>query len=131
MDDGGYMFMVSEKVLFSSGSEMVNKAGRNALLQQVVADIKLKPHGRIWVRGHTDSVPVAKASTLKKFPHGNIQLSTARALEVASILTGAGGIPKQDVVVAGFGPHEPLVANDTPEHRKLNRRVEIYVAPVN
>ena len=128
--DASYVFMVSEKVLFSSGSDEVNSEGRRALLEQVVADIKTSAHGRIWVRGHTDSVPVVKASTLKKFPHGNLQLSVARAIEVASILTGAGGIAQKDVVVAGFGPHEPLTTNDTAENRRLNRRVEIYVTPM-
>ena len=37
-----------------------------------------------------------------------------------------------EVVVAGFGPYEPLTTNDTAENRRMNRRVEIFVSdPVN
>jgi chemotaxis protein MotB len=129
LDDGAYVYMVSEAVLFSSGSAEVNQDGRQALLEQVATDIRSATHGRIWVRGHTDSVPVARPATLKKFPHGNLQLSVARAIEVAAILTGPGGVSKDQVVVAGFGPTEPLTSNGTAEDRKMNRRVEIYVSP--
>jgi len=129
LDDGAYVYMVPDAVLFASGSDQVGDDGRRQLINTVAADIKRGGHGRIWVRGHTDSVPVAKPATMKKFPHGNLQLSTARAIEVAAILTGAGGVPQNEVVVAGFGPYEPLAANDTAEHRALNRRVEIFVSP--
>lgn len=129
LDDGAYVYMVPDAVLFASGSSTVGDQGRRELINTVAADIRRGGHGRIWVRGHTDSVPVAKASTLKKFPHGNLQLSTARAIEVAAILTGAGGVAKEQVVVAGFGPYDPLAANDTVENRALNRRVEIFVSP--
>jgi chemotaxis protein MotB len=80
------------------------------------------------VRGHTDSDPVVRPATLQKFPHGNLQLSAARAVEVASVLTASGGVPKDMVAVAGFGPYEPLVTNDSADNKRLNRRVEIFVA---
>ena len=126
---GAYVYMVPDAVLFASGSAQVGADGRKALINTVAADINHGGHGRIWVRGHTDSVPVAKPATLKKYPHGNLQLSVARAIEVAAILTDAGKVSKDDVVVAGFGPSEPLVANDSPDNRRLNRRVEIFVSP--
>jgi chemotaxis protein MotB len=128
---GAYVYMVPDAVLFSSGSADVGDDGRNQLIEVVAADINRGGHGRIWVRGHTDSVPVAKPETIKRYPHGNLQLSVARAIEVAAILTGPGRIPRDQVVVAGFGPSEPLVANDTAEHRRLNRRVEIFVSAPN
>ena len=126
---GAYVYMVPDAVLFASGSAQVGAEGRKALINTVAADINRGGHGRIWVRGHTDSVPVAKPATLKMYPHGNLQLSVARAIEVAAILTDAGKVSRDDVVVAGFGPSEPLVANDSPENRRLNRRVEIFVSP--
>ncbi len=128
---GAYVYMVPDAVLFASGSAEVGAEGRRQLINLVAADIKSAAHGRIWVRGHTDSVPVARPETLKRYPHGNLQLSVARAIEVAAILTGSGGVPREDVVVAGFGPYEPLTTNDTPENRRLNRRVEIFVSPAN
>ncbi|MCB9915730.1 MAG: OmpA family protein [Planctomycetes bacterium] len=128
LSDGSYVYMVPDAVLFDSGSAEINADGRKALVDQVAQDIQSAAHGRIWIRGHTDSTRVAKATTLQKFPHGNIQLSAARAIEVWSVLTGA-GVPESDVVVAGFGPYAPLVPNDSAENRALNRRVEILVAP--
>lgn len=129
LGDGAYVYMVPDAVLFDSGSAAVGTEGRGQLINTVAKEIKRGGHGRIWVRGHTDSVPVVKETTLKKYPHGNLQLSTARAIEVAAILTGEGGIVQDQVVVAGFGPYEPLATNDTAENRALNRRVEIFVSP--
>jgi chemotaxis protein MotB len=121
--------MVPDAVLFESGSAEISAEGRAALLADVAQDILRAGHGRIWIRGHTDSQPVAKPATLKKFPHGNMQLSTARAMEVWAVLTADGGVPEAEVVVAGFGPYAPLATNDSDENRALNRRVEILVTP--
>lgn len=130
LSDGSFIFMVPDAVLFESGSAEISPEGRQALIDTVAQDIADATHGKIWIRGHTDSVRVAKPATLEKFPHGNIELSTARALEVWSVLTGA-GVPESELVVAGFGPYAPLVTNDTAENRALNRRVEILVTPAD
>jgi chemotaxis protein MotB len=129
LEDGSYVYMVPDAVLFESGSAEISAEGRKALIDQVAADINSAAHGRIWIRGHTDSQRVAKPATLAKYPYGNIQLSTARAMEVWAVLTKNGGVPESEIVVAGFGPYAPLATNDTAENRALNRRVEILVAP--
>jgi chemotaxis protein MotB len=69
-----------------------------------------------------------KPATVEKFPHGNLQLSSARAVEVAAALIGTKRVEARDVTVAGFGPYEPLKPNDSAENKRLNRRVEIFVA---
>ncbi len=125
--DGGYVLMIQDKVLFASGSAEVGSDGRGALLD-LAADIQASTHGRIVVRGHTDSDPVTKESTMRRFPHGNLQLSAERAISVASILIKDGKVRAQDVVVTGFGPWQPVAANDSSESKRLNRRVEIFVA---
>lgn len=125
--EGGVLFMVSDAVLFDLGSTKVSSEGRSALLQ-VAAQIRAQAHGRIWVRGHTDNTPIVKASTKKRFPNGNLQLSAERALEVATLLTTEGKVAKGQVAVMGFGPFEPIQANDTADHKRLNRRVEIFVS---
>jgi chemotaxis protein MotB len=123
--EGGYGLRVADAILFDLGSAEIKPEGRD-VLTKIVQQISSQPYERIWVRGHTDSLPVKQASTLAKFPHGNLQLSAARAVEVAALLTTS-GIDTARVVVAGFGPSEPVAANDTAENRKLNRRVEIFV----
>jgi len=37
------------------------------------------------------------------------------------------GIPGTRLSAAGYGEFKPIVPNDTPDNRRLNRRVEIYV----
>lgn len=124
--EGGYVYMVQDKVLFASGSAQVGEEGKKALAQ-MANEIAALPHGRVWVRGHTDSDPIVRPQTLERFPGGNLELSAARAVQVASILASTKSIPSSDLVVAGFGPHEPVVANDSADNKRLNRRVEIFV----
>ncbi len=125
--DGGYVYMIQDKVLFDSGSAEVGAKGI-AALNELAAKIKGEPHGRIFVRGHTDSDPVKRPETLKKFPHGNLQLSAARAVSVAAVLTEPGKLSGRDVVVMGFGRWDPVAGNDSADSKRLNRRVEIFVA---
>jgi chemotaxis protein MotB len=124
--EGGYVVMVQDKILFASGSADVSGEGHTAV-QGIARQIQSQPHGRVWVRGHTDSDPVVKPQTKERFPQGNLQLSAARAVEVAALLIAA-GIDSRDVAVMGFGPHDPLKPNDSAENKRFNRRVEIFVA---
>ncbi|MCC6405944.1 MAG: OmpA family protein [Planctomycetes bacterium] len=126
--DGGYVYQVKEAILFALGSADLSEDGRKALVETVAPDINSRAHGRIYVRGHTDSVPVKKPETLAKFPHGNLQLSSARAVEVAALLIEKGKVANDRVVVMGFGPSDPVAANDSAENRQKNRRVEIFVS---
>jgi chemotaxis protein MotB len=125
--DGGYVLLVQDRILFASGSADLSEEGRKTILK-IADEIEKAPHGRLQVRGHTDSDRVAKPATLEKFPHGNLQLSAARAVEVAAALIASKRVAAKDVTVAGFGPHEPIKPNDTAENKRLNRRVEIFVA---
>lgn len=124
--EGGYGLRLRDSVLFDSGSSTVLPEGK-ALLARMGQEIASRPYQRIWVRGHTDSDPVKKAETLQRFPHGNLDLSVARAVEVAVLLTQEGGLEERRVVVAGFGPNDPVVPNDSLENKRRNRRVEIFV----
>lgn len=124
--DGGYVYRVKDSILFGFASAKVSDAGA-IVLQEVAADINSRPHGKVYVRGHTDAVPVKRAETLKKFPHGNLELSAARAVEVGGFLKDQGMVDASRLVVMGFGPSEPVAPNDTETNRAKNRRVEIFV----
>ncbi len=123
--EGGYGVRVTDAILFDSGSAEIKPEGRE-LLSRIATEVASQPFQRVWVRGHTDNDPVKKAQTLERFPHGNLDLSAERAVEVSSILSAA-GIPQDRLVVAGFGPSEPVAPNDGPENKRKNRRVEIFV----
>lgn len=125
--EGGYVLMVQDKILFDSGSSDLNAEGKKQIAT-LASDINARPHGRIWVRGHTDSDPVAKPATKEKFPHGNLQLSAARAVEVGAELIRSDKIASRDVAVVGFGQFDPLKPNNSADNKRLNRRVEIFVS---
>ena len=77
----------------------------------------------IMVSGFTDDTPV-KSST-----YTNWNLSTERAVNVVKTLI-AQGFPPDRLFAAGFGEFQPKYPNDSDEHRRLNRRVEIGVTPL-
>jgi chemotaxis protein MotB len=118
----GPLIRISDHVLFASGSVKTSINGE-ALLRSLAPDL-LTLGAAFRVEGHTDNVPVKARA--KQFPHGNLQLSARRAVEVAAILLAA-GLPAEALTVMGFGEHRPLVSNDTKENRARNRRVEIAV----
>lgn len=125
--EGGYLLMIQDKILFDSGSAELGDEGASAL-RQLASEIAGAPHGKVFVRGHTDSDPVKRPETRARFPHGNLQLSAARAVSVAAFLIEQAGMSGPDVVVMGFGPHKPVGPNNSAEAKRMNRRVEIFVS---
>jgi chemotaxis protein MotB len=123
----GYLYMIQDRLLFESGKADLGPDGTKALME-ISKEIAAQPHGTIWVRGHTDSDPVKKPATLERFPYGNLQLSAARAVAVGALLVDSKSIKSSNVRVMGFGPHEPMAANDSADNKRMNRRVEIYVS---
>lgn len=113
-------------VLFDSGRAEI-KPGADRMLKELVRVLK-SPQAqdlKIMVVGHTDNQRIAKRPAREIFPN-NFHLSTARALAVADLMRRQ-GLQEQRVGVAGFGPHQPIAPNATPQDRRKNRRVEIFV----
>ena len=71
------------------------------------------------VVGHTDNIPIRSLL----FP-SNWHLSRERAESVKTILAQHVSRPER-IKREGRGSAEPLVANDSPQQRARNRRVEI------
>ncbi|MBL8260730.1 MAG: type IVB secretion system protein IcmH/DotU [Candidatus Competibacteraceae bacterium] len=105
--------------LFDSGKTEVKPAFQN-LLRQIGAEMN-KVQGRVLVTGHSDNVPIR---TLQ-FP-SNWHLSKARADSVVKILGSASNNPGR-FVSEGRADTQPIAANDTPQNRALNRRVDIVL----
>ena len=74
------------------------------------------------IEGHTDSVPTDPGSPF----FSNWELSAARAANVLHYLVDFGADERQ-FQVAGFADTVPLAANDSPEGRAYNRRVDIVI----
>jgi len=120
----GLRLNVSDDVLFASGSAELDQVGRDVLIK--VAG-RLKELGDfIEVRGHTDDRRIGGALA-KRFPT-NWELAAARAARVVRLLEEQ-GVPGDRLAVVSLGPNDPLVANDTPDNRSRNRRIEIRLEP--
>ncbi len=122
---GGYRFILTERVLFASGSVKLTKEGK-AALKRVAAALKGSTYPAV-IEGHTDNIPVAKPETLKKYPRGNIELSAQRALSVWEYLVKSGRVKPTRLSVTGHGHNLTRAGNDTDFERWHNRRVEILV----
>jgi chemotaxis protein MotB len=77
----------------------------------------------VVVEGHTDNTPISTS----RFP-SNWELSGARAGAVARHLEEL-GIESDRLELAGYGSTRPKVANDSPELRAINRRIDVLIKP--
>jgi chemotaxis protein MotB len=120
--DGRMLIALESDVLFDSGKTTIKPEGQAALakLAQVLSTIGDR---KFLVAGHTDNVPIHSS----KFP-SNWELSTDRAVEVTKFLV-QNGMKPQVLAAGGYGEFDPVAANDTPEHKAQNRRIEIVLQP--
>lgn len=121
--DGNVYVSLQEKLLFKSGSDVVDPKGKEALksLAQVLnstSDIT------VLIEGHTDNIPI-KTNQFKD----NWDLSTARATSIVRILTMDNGFDSNRITATGKGQFHPVNSNETTEGRASNRRTEVILSP--
>ncbi|MEJ2101338.1 MAG: OmpA family protein [Desulfobacterales bacterium] len=109
---------LSEHALFDQGAADIS-VDALPLLDKIGAVIS-KTEYLIRIEGHTDNLPIHT----ELFP-SNWELSTARAVNVLRYFIKNHNIDPRRLAAEGFGEFHPLVANDSPENRAKNRRVEI------
>jgi chemotaxis protein MotB len=121
--DGNVYVSLQEKLLFKSGSDVVDPKGKEALksLAQVLNSTK---DISVMIEGHTDNVPI-KTKVFKD----NWDLSTARATSILRLLTKDYGFASDRITASGRGEFHPVKPNDTAEGRAANRRTEIILSP--
>ncbi|WP_061245785.1 OmpA family protein [Leptospira noguchii] len=114
---------IDDKISFDSGSADLKKQIFPALdkIKEILGNY---PGNLIIIEGHTDNVPIRT----KKFSD-NWQLSGERALSVLHYFLESKILDPRNFSLAGYGEFQPIVSNDTPENRALNRRVDIVVVP--
>lgn len=122
-DPRGLVVEVTSRVLFRSGSAYMERGGLELLDSVAMALSKIDNH--VMIEGHTDNVPVLKGGL---YP-SNWELSTSRATQVLRWITEVRGLPAPRFSAAGYADTHPRFPNDTPEHRSMNRRVEIIIVP--
>jgi chemotaxis protein MotB len=105
--------------LFDAGGWEINDEMMD-MIEQLALVVRPIPN-EINIEGHTDDVPISTANIVS-----NWDLSALRAVAVVRAFELVGVAP-QRMAAMGFSYHKPLFENDSNEHRRANRRVEILI----
>lgn len=105
--------MVLEGVTFATGKADITPESA-IILEQSLKTMNIYPEIAVEISGHTDNV--GKKSS-------NVKLSQKRADSVKAWLVSKGVDPMR-ISTKGYGPDQPIVANDTPDNKRKNRRIE-------
>jgi chemotaxis protein MotB len=116
----GLVMSLRESGFFAPGETQMQP--ESAQIMRKVAEALTRIPGEIRLEGHTDTTPIRTA----RFP-SNWRLSSARAIAVLNLLTLEYGISPARVAASGYGEYRPLVANDAPGNRAINRRVDVVI----
>ena len=123
--DGKVYVSMENKLLFPSASWTVSKEGANAI-SELAKVLEQDTTLNIMVEGHTDNDAYRGSTAVKD----NWDLSVMRATAIVKLLLQHGkGINPARIEACGHGEFAPKVANDTPEHKAINRRTEIILTP--
>jgi len=114
----GLVMRLSDRALFDVG--VADISPQAIPLLKKVGDIIAGTSFEVRIEGHTDDLPIKTVH----FP-SNWELSTARAVKVLRYFTETVGISSERLSAVGFSKFQPVVPNDSREHRARNRRVEI------
>jgi chemotaxis protein MotB len=109
----------------SGGAFATGDAALTPLASQIIekiGDVANSTNSRVIIGGHTDNVPI---KTVKY--RDNWDLSASRAVSVVRELVTARRFDPARIEAQGFADTKPVAANDTPQNRALNRRIEIEV----
>ena len=124
MRDGKVYVSLENSLLFAPGSWEVAPNGKIAL-QNLAGVLAENQDISILVEGHTDNDPYRGQSQVRD----NWDLSVMRATNVVKILTTNASLDSKRITAAGRGEFVPLVDNDSPANKAVNRRTEIILTP--
>jgi chemotaxis protein MotB len=122
--NGKVYVSLTDKLLFPSGSIIIDEKGKQALTQ-LAAVLKQQPEINIAVEGHTDSQKINNLGQIKD----NWDLSVLRSTSVVRFLTEEQKVESVRMTATGKGEFQPLGPNTTAESRSKNRRIEIVLSP--
>lgn len=113
---------IDDRIFFDSGSAELKKDSFPVLAK--ISDMLLKyPKSKITIEGHTDNVPLSPYVKFKS----NWHLSNERANAVLVQILKNKALDPKIFSTKGYGEFQPLVPNDSPANRAINRRVNIVV----
>lgn len=122
--NGKVYVSLTDKLLFPSGSIVIDDKGKQAL-KQLAAVLNKEADINLSVEGHTDNQRVVNLGQIKD----NWDLSVLRATSVSRYLTEVEKIDPTRITATGKGEFQPIDPAKTPEARAKNRRIEIVLTP--
>lgn len=122
--NGKVYVSLMDKLLFPSGSIIIDSKGKQALTQ-LANVLKQQPEINIAVEGHTDSQKINNLGQIKD----NWDLSVLRSTSVVRFLTEEQKVESVRMTATGKGEFQPLGSNATAESRSKNRRIEVVLSP--
>ncbi len=122
--NGKVYVSLTDKLLFPSGSIVIDEKGRQALAE-LGKVLKTQPEINISVEGHTDNQRVVNLGQIKD----NWDLSVLRATSVVRYLADEQKIESNRITATGKGEYQPIAAGNTADARSRNRRIEIVLSP--
>lgn len=118
---GGKIYVnLENKLLFATGSTVVESEGRKALASLAKA-VENEKDLSILVEGHTDTDKILPGGTLKD----NWDLSVLRATSVVRILQESSKLDPTRITAGGRGEYVPV----DPADKAKNRRIEVILSP--
>lgn len=122
--NGKVYVSLADKLLFPSGSIVIDERGKQALNQLAVV-LNKEPDINIAVEGHTDTKKVINLGQIKD----NWDLSVLRATSVTRYLTETQNVDPHRLTATGKGQFQPIDPGTTPDALAKNRRIEIVLSP--
>ncbi|PWK76440.1 chemotaxis protein MotB [Mucilaginibacter oryzae] len=122
--NGKVYVSLADKLLFPSGSIIIDDKGKAALKQLAVV-VNKEPDINMAVEGHTDDKKVKNLGQIKD----NWDLSVLRATSVTRYLTETEGVDPHRLTATGKSEFQPIDPAGTDEARAKNRRIEIVLTP--
>ena len=105
--------IVLEGITFESGKYEITPESEE-VLQKALKTMQTYPDIEVEISGYTDNVGSASR---------NLTLSQNRAAAVKNWLLSH-GVQETRIIAKGYGSENPIVPNDSPDHRRKNRRIE-------
>lgn len=118
--NGKIYVSLEAKLLFSSGSTVVEAEGKKAIID-LAKVLETEKEVEIVVEGHTDTDKFTSPAS----PRNNWELSVLRSTAVVEIMTANSKMNPVQLMAAGRSEYIPIDVKD----KAKNRRIEIIISP--
>ncbi|HEY0243986.1 MAG TPA: OmpA family protein [Mucilaginibacter sp.] len=122
--NGKVYVSLADKLLFPSGSIVIDQNGKAALKQFAIV-LNKETDINIAVEGHTDDKKIINLGQIKD----NWDLSVLRATSVTRYLTEVEKVDPHRLTATGKSEYQPVDPANNNEARAKNRRIEIVLTP--